>query len=92
MKVIINAVAFTPTGTLKSGWISNSATPEKANIRVNHWSNDISNGNYIHWGDKDVSYRVKWVKKMLDANYKIRFYTYLALDNGWTDVKIKDVS
>ena len=88
MKTIINAIAITPAGTIKSGWISHSETPKKAQARISHWTRDIINGAYEQWGGQ----RTEWVTEMKKSGYKIAFYTYLMLDEGMTFVDYNKVA
>ena len=78
MRVMINAVGITPEGTIKSGWMTHSATMAKARTLISKWIKEIIKGDYEHQSPM----RVEWIKSMISKGYKIEFHIVLH-DQGY---------
>jgi len=68
---LINCVGWENKGrTMRGGWIQSASTHEEADAKIQQWSEEICNGDYVNW-PKEM--RPEWITDMQNRGTKISF-------------------
>ena len=59
--------------TMKSGWIQSASTHEEADAKIQQWSKEICNGDYVNWPRE---LRPEWITNEKNRGTKIAFVVH----------------
>lgn len=66
---IINCISWEGK-TMRGGWIASAVTADEAEDRIQQWSKEITNGEYVNW---PADLRPEWIATQKAKGNKIAF-------------------